>query len=226
MPRQRIINPEFWLDYEIASIENPNACLFYIGTWNFSDDYGVVENNPHKLKAQIFPYRDVDVAELIDIFVKIGKFVPFEAEGKKWLLLKNFKKYQYVQKPSKFRNPEPPKEVLPDYYHTAIIPLPSEEKRRETVTKTEREEKERGLGETPSTPKVREGAGTRQRAFSSPNRSGNAAGVGTGMASARKGKPFYWDQQMRHAQGKWWVLPKEGGRWKEFAGKESEIIWK
>lgn len=106
MPRQRIINPEFWLDYEIASIENPNACLFYIGTWNFCDDYGVIENNAPKLKAQIFPYREVNVAELIDIFVKLGKFVLFEANGKSWIFVKNFLKFQKIKKPSQFRNPE------------------------------------------------------------------------------------------------------------------------
>ena len=215
MPRQRIINPEFWLDYEIASIENPNAQLFYIGIWNFSDDYGVIESNPQKLKAQIFPYRDVNTKELIDIFIGNGKLIEFEAEGKKWLFIKNFLKYQYINKPSKFRNPIPPKEILPEDSHTPTTPLPSEEKRRETKTKEKR--REGGLGE------VREGGITRQRAISSPNKPGNA---GTGMASARQGKPFYWDQQMRFAQGRWWVLPKEGGRWKEFAGKESEITWK
>lgn len=213
MPRQRIINPEFWLDYEIASIENPNACLFYIGTWNFCDDYGVIENNAPKLKAQIFPYRDVNVAELIDIFIKVGKFIPFNADDKKWLLLKNFKKYQYIQKPSKFRNPEPPKDILPDYYHTTIIPLPSEEKRRETETKLKRREEN-----------AREGGSTRQRANSS---SDISKGAGTAASpTARKGKPFYWDQEMRFSKGRWWVLPKEGGAWKEFNGKKADIVWK
>jgi hypothetical protein len=133
MPRQRIINPEFWLDYEIASIENPNACLFYIGTWNFSDDYGVIENNPHKLKAQIFPYREVDVSELIDIFVKIGKFIPFKASGKNWLYVKNFLTFQKIKKPSKFRNPEYRPEPVGKEYGTSGEPVVSETK---AVTKT------------------------------------------------------------------------------------------
>jgi len=38
-------------------------------------------------------------------------------------------------------------------------------------------------------------------------------------------KPYFDGLEMRKAQGKWWVIPKGGGSWKEFAGKESEIQW-
>jgi len=249
MARQRIINPEFWLDYEIASIENPNACLFYIGTWNFCDDYGVIENNALKLKAQIFPYREVNVAELIDIFVKNGKFILFESGGKSWIFVKNFLKFQKIRKPSQFRNPEYQEakneaktalvreecvtsaelvreecvtsaepvreecvtsaEPVREECVTSAEPVASEEKRRESETKEKRREEN-----------AREGGSTRQRAKSSSSDiSGNAP-------PARKGKPFFWGQEMRKAQGRWWVLPKEGGAWKEFYGKEADIAWK
>jgi len=41
-----------------------------------------------------------------------------------------------------------------------------------------------------------------------------------------KKKPFYKGEEMRWSQGRWWVIPKEGGQWYEFAGQESEIEWK
>jgi len=44
--------------------------------------------------------------------------------------------------------------------------------------------------------------------------------------SSSKLKPYFRGDEMRKAQGKWWVLPKDGGDWLEFAGKEKEIKWK
>ena len=40
-----------------------------------------------------------------------------------------------------------------------------------------------------------------------------------------KKKPFYKGEEMRWSQGRWWVVPREGGQWLEFAGSESEIDW-
>jgi len=44
--------------------------------------------------------------------------------------------------------------------------------------------------------------------------------------SSSKKKPFFRGMEMRKAQNKWWVLPKDGSAWLEFAGKEKEIEWK
>lgn len=46
-------------------------------------------------------------------------------------------------------------------------------------------------------------------------------------SSFKKGKPFYDDQEMRFFKNKWWVIPKEGGKWLEFAGNpEKDIDWR
>jgi hypothetical protein len=39
-------------------------------------------------------------------------------------------------------------------------------------------------------------------------------------------KPYFKGNEMRKAQGKWWIIPKEGGQWLEFAGSEKDIIYK
>lgn len=53
------------------------------------------------------------------------------------------------------------------------------------------------------------------------------------IESYRKGerwgeKPYFMDREMRwvRKEEKWKVIPKDGGSWLEFAGKESEIEWK
>lgn len=129
MARKRMVDPEFWLDEQITSL-GYEFRLFYIGSWNFADDYGVVENSSKKLKAQIFPYDDdVDCEAMITKLIELKRYIPFEAEGKKWLYVKNFLKYQRVDKPSKLRNPQAPKEVLGEDSTTTQEPLLDEEKR-------------------------------------------------------------------------------------------------
>ncbi len=135
-----MVDPEFWLDEEITSLDYEYR-LFYIGTWNFSDDYGVVENSAKKLKAQIFPYDDVDCDKILDKLIKIKKLIPFDADGKKWLFIKKFLKYQRVDKPSRNRNPQAPKELLGEDYPTTPEPLNDEVKLREVkLSKDKRRE--------------------------------------------------------------------------------------
>ena len=45
------------------------------------------------------------------------------------------------------------------------------------------------------------------------------------FSSSFKKKPTYQGQDMRSSKGKWWVLPKDGGEWLEFALKEKDIEW-
>jgi len=42
--------------------------------------------------------------------------------------------------------------------------------------------------------------------------------------TGNKYKPHFWNNEMRRAKGKWWVL--QGGEWFEFAGSEKEIEWR
>ena len=112
MARQRIILPEYWLDSELAQCDYV-VRLFYIGTWNFSDDYGVIEDDLLKLRSQIFPYDlSIDLLPIRDRLVSLKKLLPFEAEGKKWLYIKNFERFQRIERPSKWQNPEPPTDIL------------------------------------------------------------------------------------------------------------------
>jgi hypothetical protein len=139
MARKRIIDPDFYLDEDLASCGFA-VKLFYIGTWNFADDYGVIEDSNLRLKAQIFPYDTIDVSQLRDKLVEIGKLVPFEAEGRKWLFVKNFLKYQRVDKPSNKRNPKPP---FGEDSESVRLPLQYEEKRsKEKLSKKKRSKEE------------------------------------------------------------------------------------
>ena len=52
-----MVKDEFWNDEALAQ-KSRDARLIFIGIWNFSDDYGVVNGNAVWLKNHILPYDD------------------------------------------------------------------------------------------------------------------------------------------------------------------------
>lgn len=105
MARNRILNPEFWLDEEIAKV-SPHARLLYMGLWGICDDnYATFPNRPDWIKAQIFPYEFIEIKTFIKELADIGKIVLFEKEGQEFWYIKNFFTYQKVEHPSKPKYP-------------------------------------------------------------------------------------------------------------------------
>jgi hypothetical protein len=106
MPRKRIIDPEFWSDEEIGQWSHA-ARLFYIGLWNFADDYGRFKAHNNLLKSQIFPY---DVKINIENLKKelSTKVQWYETDTLQYGYIKNFLKYQRIDRPSDSKLPEPP----------------------------------------------------------------------------------------------------------------------
>lgn len=108
MARIRTIKPIHWSDKELSKITLP-AHLLWIATWNFSDDEGVIENDPLLLKSQIFPRRtDIrteQVKEWIDQLVKARFMIPFTHDGEGYLLHRTFKIHQKIDKPQPSKIP-------------------------------------------------------------------------------------------------------------------------
>lgn len=60
MARIRSIKPDFFMDEETATLP-PDAQLLLIGLWTLADRDGRLEDKVRRIKAQVFPYREVDV---------------------------------------------------------------------------------------------------------------------------------------------------------------------
>lgn len=72
MARIRTIKPEFWTSPDVVNVSIP-ARLFFIGTWNFADDWGLLLDDPQRLKLQLFPGDpSVDTGALTDELVATG----------------------------------------------------------------------------------------------------------------------------------------------------------
>lgn len=101
MARIRTIKPEFWEDEKIAELSIP-CRLFFIGCWNYADDFGVIKGNAFLLKSQIFPYDEtLRVSELkkwIDALVNARFLIPISHQGESYYLIRTFRIHQILDK--------------------------------------------------------------------------------------------------------------------------------
>ena len=104
MARIRTIKPEFWTDGAIVECST-NARLLFIGSWNFSDDYGNLDRSAKQLKAQVFPADDIDVEPLIRELLNHGLLVEYSSNGKTFIHIQNFIKHQRIDRPGPARCP-------------------------------------------------------------------------------------------------------------------------
>lgn len=104
MARIRSIKPEFWTDERIGEC-TALARLLFIATWNFADDAGGLDRSAKQLKAQAFPYDDLDCEPLIQELLHAGLLIEYERGGKKYLHIKGFQTHQKVDHPGKPRVP-------------------------------------------------------------------------------------------------------------------------
>lgn len=141
MARNRMLNPDFWLDEEVSAI-SPHARLLYIGLWGICDDnYATLPDRPDWIKIQVFPYEKVDTRGLLDELEKIGKIVKFMSDGKAYWYIKNFFKHQRIDRPSKPKYPKySASRVMLDEHSTS----PRPELRNEVKIKKGKSSKEDG----------------------------------------------------------------------------------
>lgn len=98
MARIRSIKPEFWTDSKMVALP-PIARLFFIGLWNFADDYGVLEDDADSLKLRVMPADAFDAATAIDGLVERGRLRRCIApSGAKVLVIAHFGEHQKIDK--------------------------------------------------------------------------------------------------------------------------------
>jgi 5-methylcytosine-specific restriction endonuclease McrA len=78
------------------------ARLLFIGLWNFADDEGCLWDEPDRIKFQIFPGDNVDIASLLDLLVATERLDRYEDEnGIRYLVVRHFTQHQRVDHPAK-----------------------------------------------------------------------------------------------------------------------------
>lgn len=95
MSRIRTIKPEFFLDDELAELSALHRLLF-VGLWTLADREGRLEDRPKRIRAQILPFDDGDTDAMLADLARAGFVVRYEADGKRYLQVRNFTKHQRI----------------------------------------------------------------------------------------------------------------------------------
>jgi hypothetical protein len=93
MARARNLKPGFFTNETLAEC-HPLARLLFQGLWCHADREGRLEFRPKRLKAEVLPYDDCDIAELLDELAARGFIAVFEAAGIQYIQVVNFAKHQ------------------------------------------------------------------------------------------------------------------------------------
>jgi len=102
--RIRTIKPDFWTDEKVGEC-SPSARLLFVAMWNFADDHGSLDRSAKQLKAQAFPYDNLDAEPLLQELLTAGLVIEYHVADKCYLHIKGFREHQRIDKPS---NPKVP----------------------------------------------------------------------------------------------------------------------
>lgn len=99
MSRIRSVHPGFFTDEDLVSV-SMGARLLFIGLGIEADDKGIFEWKPLTIKMRLFPADNVSVEELLAELSAVGAIRQFEAQGKKYGAIRNFRKFQKPKTPN------------------------------------------------------------------------------------------------------------------------------
>lgn len=115
MARIRSIKPGFFTSEDV-SVLPLRARLTWIGLWTHCDDQGRAKDNLRLIKAAIWPLDDVslrDIEDDLETLAARGRIVRYEADGKRYLAVTNFRDHQSPNKPTPSKLPAPPEGPAP-----------------------------------------------------------------------------------------------------------------
>lgn len=91
--RIRTIKPDFWKHDGIAELQYETRLLF-IALWCIADRRGRMEDRPRRIKAECFPYDELDVDAMLSELHRAGFIDRYEAEGVRVIEVCSFEKHQ------------------------------------------------------------------------------------------------------------------------------------
>lgn len=93
MARSRNIKPAFFKNEKLAEC-HPLSRLLFAGLWCLADRLGRLEDRPKRIRAEILPYDDGSVDEMLDELHKSGFIMRYSCDGKAFIQVVNFLKHQ------------------------------------------------------------------------------------------------------------------------------------
>lgn len=97
--RARTIQPGTFSDatlWDIGQSTGLPILQAFEGLWCYSDKEGRFEWKPRELRAVILPFWDGDFGQCLSALAEASFVVPYEVLGRKYGLVRNFKKHQHI----------------------------------------------------------------------------------------------------------------------------------
>jgi hypothetical protein len=93
MARLRTIKPGFFTNDLLAELP-PLGRLLFAGLWCQADRAGRLEDRPRRLKAEVLPYDDCDVDQLLNALADRGFIRRYAVEGNRYITIPTFSAHQ------------------------------------------------------------------------------------------------------------------------------------
>src|SRR4051794_8984572 len=110
MARIRSIKPEAFTSESMACLPIPVRWTF-AGLWTHVDDEGRAVDNARLIAAALYPLDDDMPAAVVEehlvLLAKHGKIVRYEVAGRRYLMVRSWRKHQKINKPTASRLPHP-----------------------------------------------------------------------------------------------------------------------
>jgi hypothetical protein len=96
MARARIVKPSFFKNEVLAQCKHQTRLVF-VGLWTLADRAGRLEDRPLRIRAELFPYENIDMDDCLDELVEHGFIVRYSTgldKDSKYIQVLNFEKHQ------------------------------------------------------------------------------------------------------------------------------------
>lgn len=110
MARTRSIKPSFFKNEYLAECE-PMARLLFVGLWTLADRDGRLELRPLRIKAELFPYDNCDIGDLLRQLAERGFVRAYESGDVKVLEIPKFAEHQRCHPDERTEGLPPPDEA-------------------------------------------------------------------------------------------------------------------
>lgn len=97
MARARNIKPGFFRNEELADLD-PLTRILFAGLWTIADREGRLEDRPKRIKADVLPYDDGNVDDMLDALAARGFIARYEHSTARYIQICNFDKHQNPHK--------------------------------------------------------------------------------------------------------------------------------
>ena len=131
MARTRNLKPGFFKNEDLAMLA-PLTRLLFAGLWCWADRDGRLEDRPKRLKAEILPYDDCDVDEMLrQLVTPPGRFITrYEVEGQRYIGIPQFRAHQNPHQAEKSSGIPAP----PDKHGASTVQAPDKHSSKRALT--------------------------------------------------------------------------------------------